>query len=101
MTAVTKESTARGGRKVFDQASALWQDLGGFEALSTQQLMLCDRVAFIDHKVSEFESAVMSGKPPPFDMGVYSNLANVLMEYLKALGLERRQKPAEGAGAAS
>jgi hypothetical protein len=80
-------------REVAAQLVALWQDLGGFEALSTQQLMLCERTAFIHHKVIEFESAVMSGKPPPFDTGVYSNLANVLMGHLKTLGLERRQRP--------
>lgn len=83
-------------REVAGGLMALWQDLGGYESLSHQQRILCERTAFIHHRVIAFESAVLSGKEPPFDEGTYSNLANVLMGHLKTLGLARRAKPAEG-----
>lgn len=40
----------------------------------------------------EFESCVMADKSPPFEAGVYSNLANVLVGYLRTLGLERKAR---------
>jgi hypothetical protein len=67
-------------------------DLGGWDQLSVQQRILCERVVFIRRRVLEFESALLSRKPAPFEAGVYSNLANVLVGYLKALGLERRAR---------
>jgi hypothetical protein len=77
-------------REVAGGLMALWQDLGGYESLSHQERLLSERVAFIHYRVLAFESAVLSGKEPPFDAGVYSNLANVLMGHLKTLGLNRR-----------
>jgi hypothetical protein len=83
-------------REVAGDLMALWRDLGGYESLSHQQLVLTERVAFIRYRVLVFESAVLSGKEPPFDEGTYSNLANVLMGHLKTLGLARRAKPTDG-----
>jgi hypothetical protein len=79
-------------REVASDLVELWQDLGGVESLSVMQLALCERVVFIRRRVLEFESAVMSGKAPPFEAGTYSNLANVLMGYLRTLGLTRRAR---------
>ena len=77
-------------REVAADLVELWQDLGGHEALSTQQRILVERVVFIRRRVLEFEAAAMAGKPLSFEYGVYSNLANVLVGYLRTLGLERK-----------
>jgi len=81
-------------REVAADMMSLWQDLGGNEALSTQQLWLCERVVFIRRRMLVYETAVMSDAPAPtpFDSGVYSNLANVLQGYLKTLGLHRQAR---------
>lgn len=79
-------------REVAADLVTLWQDLGGHEALSTQQRILVERVVFIRRRVLEFESAAISGKSLPFEYGVYSNLANVLVGYLRTLGLERKAR---------
>ncbi len=74
----------------------LWTDLSGIESLSVQEQWLCERVVYIRRQLLTFESAVMAGSSPPFDAGVYSNLANVLQGYLKALGFKRRARPVRG-----
>ena len=79
-------------REVAADLVELWQDLGGYETLSKQQHMLCERIVFIRRRVLAFESAVMAGKEPPFEHGAYSNLANVLVGYLRTLGLERKAR---------
>lgn len=92
--------------KVVREAAAdlieLWQDLGGYEALSTQQRWLCERVVFLRRRCLAYESAVMHNlaklpdqpeKPLPMDSGTYSNHANVLQGHLRTLGLERLQRP--------
>jgi hypothetical protein len=79
-------------REVAADLVTLWQDLGGYDALSAQQLWLCERVVFIRQRVLAFESAALGGKDLPFEAGVYSNLANVLMGYLRTLGLERKAR---------
>jgi hypothetical protein len=88
-------------REVASDLMELWQDLGGYEALSTQQRWLCERVVYIRRRCLAYESAVMHNlsKPAdapemklPMDAGTYSNHANVLQGHLRTLGLERRQK---------
>ena len=79
-------------REVAADLIALWQDLGGFEVLSTQQLMLTERIVFMHRRVIEFESAVMAGTAPPFEYGTYTNLANTLIGHLRTLGLERKAR---------
>jgi hypothetical protein len=79
-------------REVAADMVTLWQDLGGQEALSAQQLWLVERVVFIRRRVLAYEAAVLSGREPPFEAGVYSNLANVLVGYLRTLGLERKAR---------
>jgi len=98
-------------REIAADLMELWQDLGGYDALSTQQRWLCERVVYLRRRCLAYEAAIMhnQGKPEdqralplPMDAGAYSNHANVLQGYLRTLGLERRQKPvrsfAEAAG---
>jgi hypothetical protein len=92
-------------REVAADLMELWQDLGGYEALSKQQQWLCERVVFLRRRCLAYESAVihnlakLAGQPEiplPMDAGTYSNHANVLQGYLRTLGLERRSKPVQG-----
>lgn len=72
----------------------LWQDLGGVESLSAQKRWLCERVVYLRRRCLEYEAAILAGTDPPagMDAGVYSNHANVLQGYLRALGLERQAR---------
>jgi hypothetical protein len=72
----------------------LWQDLGGVDNLSAQKRWLCERVVYLRRRCLEYESAVLAGNDAPrgMDAGVYSNHANVLQGYLRALGLDRQAK---------
>ena len=88
-------------REVAADLMELWQDLGGYEALSKQQHWLCERVVFLRRRCLAYESAVMHNlvrtaeqpdMPLPMDAGTYSNHCNVLQGHLRTLGLERRQK---------
>ena len=72
----------------------LWQDLGGVENLSVQKRWLCERVVYLRRRCIAYEMAVLDSKPPSMDAGTYSNHANVLQGYLRALGLERQARPA-------
>lgn len=80
-------------REVTADLVELSQDVGGWDALSTQQRILCERIVFMRRRALEFESAIMTGKEPPFEHGAYSNICNVLAGYLKALGLKRQARP--------
>jgi hypothetical protein len=79
-------------REVAADLVELWQFLGGHESLSTQRRILVERVVFIRRRVLEFESAAIAGKPLTFEYGVYSNLANVLVGYLRPLGPDRKAR---------
>lgn len=79
----------------------LWQDLGGYEVLSTQQRWLCERAIFIRGRMVAYESALMAnmaaapGVEPqklPMDSGTYSNYASVFQGYMRTLGLDRRAR---------
>jgi hypothetical protein len=83
-------------RNVAADLFELWQDLGGVERLSVQKRWLCERVVYLRRHCIVYETAVLTGTEPPFDAGTYSNHANVLQGYLRALGLERRAKSAMG-----
>jgi hypothetical protein len=72
----------------------LWQDLGGVEQLSVQKRWLCERVVYLRRRCVAYETAVLADTEPPMDAGTYSNHANVLQGYLRALGLERQAKNA-------
>jgi hypothetical protein len=84
----------------------LWQDLGGVGELSAQKRWLCERIVFMRRRMLAYESAVLEQvaaidagtEPPklPMDAGTYSNFANVCQGHLKALGLERRARKAQG-----
>lgn len=82
-------------REVSADLVELSQDLGGWDSLSTQQRILCERIVFMRRRALEFESAVMAGREPPYEHGAYSNICNVLVGYLKALGLKRQARPIE------
>jgi hypothetical protein len=82
----------------------MWQALGGVGELPPQQLTIVERVVFLRQRVLAYESAVMHNLSKradqaemalPFDAGTYSNHVNVLLGLLRALGLERRQKPSQ------
>ena len=81
---------------------SLWQDLGGYDCLSTQERVLVERVAYLRRRVLDYETAVIHNAtradgapelPLPMDAGTYSNHVNVLLGLMRALGLERRAKP--------
>lgn len=69
-------------------------DLGGFEALSAQQRILLERVVYLHRRAVEFETAVLAGGTPPYEAGTHSNIVNVLLGCLKALGLDRKARAA-------
>lgn len=87
-------------RDLFEQ----WQALGGVGELSPQELTLVERAVFIRRRVLAYESAVLYNEsrrkdqpelPLPMDAGVYSNHVNMLLGLMRALGLERRQRPSQ------
>ena len=82
-------------REVTADLVELSQDVGGWDALSTQQRILCERIVFLRRRALEFESAIMAGRDPPYEYGPYSNICNVLAGYLKALGLPRQARPVQ------
>jgi hypothetical protein len=81
-------------REVAADQVELWQDLGGVDALSAQKRWLCERVVYLRRRCLAYEAAVLGGTEPPMDAGTYSNHANVLMGYLRTLGLERQARSA-------
>jgi hypothetical protein len=85
----------RRSRLAREIAADYWRlatDLGGVEALSTQQLALVERAAYLLLRIRQHESAVPSGNEPPIDSGIYSNHVNVLVGVLKPLGLDRKAR---------
>ena len=80
-------------REVARDLVELWQDLGGVDGLSVQRRWLCERVVYLRRRCLAYESAVLAGRELPMDAGTYSNHANVLMGYLRLLGLERQARP--------
>jgi hypothetical protein len=79
-----------------------WQALGGVDGLSPQELTIVERVVFLRRRVLAYESALLfnesrrANQPEqsvPMTHGEYSNHVNVLLGLLKALGINRRQRP--------
>lgn len=81
-------------REVSAALAQLWSDLGGVEALSAQQLVLCERAVFLRHQLVEHETAVLNGRPGTMEPGAHTQATNALLGLLKALGLERRARDA-------
>jgi hypothetical protein len=79
-------------REIADNYWRLATDLGGIDSLSTQQLALVERAAFLLLRIRQHESAVLAGREPPTDAGVHSNHCNVLAGVLNKLGLERKAR---------
>ncbi len=80
-------------REVAADLVTLWQDLGGVDNLSAQELALVERAVFLRRRVVAYESAVLADEEPPMTHGEYSNHVNVLLGLLRTLGLERRSRP--------
>ncbi len=83
-------------RALLNDLTALHQDLGGAAALSTQERLVCERIAYLWGRCRAYESATMAGTTPPMTAGEYSNHCNVLLGLTKTIGLRRRARPAEG-----
>ena len=88
-------------REVAADLVDLWQSLGGVDALSPQELAVCERITFLRRRIVAYESAVMHNnalqpgqEPRPLELthGEYSNHVNVLLGLLKSIGLGRRQR---------
>ena len=90
----TLDRRCKAVREVAADLVTLWTDLGGFESLSTQERVLCERVTFIRRQLLRHESAVMSGGEPTMTAGEHANATNTLVGLLKALGLKRRARDA-------
>jgi hypothetical protein len=89
-------------REIAADQYELWQALGGVEGLSPQELAMVERIVFIRRRILDYESALLHNstcgegntpKPVCMDHGVYTNHVNVLLGLLKALGIQRRQRP--------
>ena len=71
----------RRSRPAREIAADYWRlatDLDGVEALSTQQLALVERTAFLLLRIRQHECAVIAGEKPAIDSGTHSNLAGRL-----------------------
>lgn len=86
------DKRSKPAREVAADYWRLATDLGGIESLSTQQLALVERAAFLLYRIRQHECAVMAGRDPPIDAGVHSNYCNVLGGVLTKLGLARQAK---------
>ncbi len=89
-------------REIAATLEELWTALGGVESLSPQERAIVERVTFLKHRVTAYESAVLFNesrapdvpeRPLPMDAGTYSNHVNVLLGLYKTLGITRRQRP--------
>jgi hypothetical protein len=67
----------------------LANDLGGFDALSEQQIWLIEEAAFWHCRLVANREAVLSGRQPLLTYGEHQNGASTLMGHLKTLGLGR------------
>src|SRR5215813_4271434 len=83
---------SRPAREIAAEYWRLATDLGGIDNLSTQQLALVERAAFLLLRIREHESAILAGRQPPIDSGVHSNYCNVLAGLLSKLGLRRQAR---------
>lgn len=83
------------GNELMAQLYRLATDVGGYENLSRQQQLLCERAAYIVVRLTEHESAVLTGKPSTLDDGVHSNQTSLLVGILNKLGLERKARPTD------
>lgn len=80
-------------RDVARELWELWQDLGGFDQLSTQQRIVVERIVYVRRKLLEHEKEVLEGKPGLLEPNVYAAWCNTLVGLLKSLGIERKAKP--------
>jgi hypothetical protein len=67
----------------------LGESLGGFEALSEQQVWLVEEAAYWHARLLENRAAVLSGRPPTLTVGEHQNGTSTLIGLLNKLGLKR------------
>ena len=79
-------------REVAADLGQLWQDLGGPDRLSVQQLWLTERAVYLRRTLLEHESAVLNGRPGTMEQGQHVQTVNGLLGILKALGLGRKAR---------
>jgi hypothetical protein len=79
-------------REIAADIGTLWQDLGGFDAISAQERILCERVVFLRRRLLDHEQSVMGGGPPLLEPHEHVAGVNALLGLLKALGLTRRAR---------
>jgi len=80
------------GRAVVDRYEAVMSDLGGIEALSTVKRSLVRRFTWFEVMLEGFECRMASGES--IDLGAWTQCCNSWLGLAKALGLDRRAKPA-------
>ena len=66
----------------------LHEDLGGFDALSVQKQVLCERAVFLEMRVRDIESRAVAGED--VNWSTYGFLVNALGALMAKLGLERK-----------
>lgn len=86
------DKRARASREIAADMVRLWSDLGGVDALSTQQLMVVERLTFLRQRLIQHEQATLNGKEPPMSSNEYVAAVNTTLGLLKALGLQRQAR---------
>ncbi|MDA2911726.1 hypothetical protein MYX04_12465 [Nitrospiraceae bacterium AH_259_D15_M11_P09] len=86
------DERCRVARALKQRVRALSADLGGFDGLSTQERLLCMRVAYVEALIQGQETALAHGQS--INVNSYLQAVTVLSSLLKSLGLKRRPKPA-------
>lgn len=81
------------GRAVRDHFNSLVQDLGGLERLTHQERSLAMRATWLQLMLEHEESRISEGQG--VDIGPHVALVNSLLQVYRALGLKRREPPAQ------
>jgi hypothetical protein len=91
--AAVMDGRTRLGREVRDRVQALVIDLGGADTLSHAQRSLCRRAIWLELMVEHEETRIADGQG--VDVGPHVQLVNSLLQVYRALGLKRREPPAQ------
>lgn len=81
------------GRTVVERVASLEQDQGGADTLSHARRSLVRRAVFLEVLVESQELRMLDGEA--LDAGAYTQCLNSLLGVYRALGIERRVKPAK------
>lgn len=77
-------------RSAFALRSAIANDLGGTDALSSMQLAIVNNAAVLGAMLENLAAGYLAGEKT--DLGSYATLSNAQRRLLSDLGLERRSK---------